>query len=102
VAFLAVGAQMGSNKPASDPFHHEHGVVTIFAVEGTHLRQVAEAPVGPWAEGAAFSRDGRTLLIQNMGDRTISVFHWDGHALTPQAPLRVGNAGPESLGTAWP
>ena len=101
-AFLAVGAQMGSNKPASDPFHHDHGVVTMFAVEGTHLRQVAQAPVGPWAEGAAFSRDGHTLFIQNMGDDTISVLRWDGKALTPGAPLKIEGAGPESFGTAWP
>ena len=101
-AYLAVGAQMGSNKPPSDPFHHDHGVVTLFAVEGTHLRQVAQAPVGPWAEGAAFSRNGRTLLIQNMGDDTISVLHWDGHSLTPAKPLKVEGAGPESFGQAWP
>ena len=101
-AFLAVGAQMGSNKLASDPFHHDHGVVTMFAVADGHLRKVAEAPVGPWAEGAAFSRDGRTLLIQNMGDDTISVFRWDGKSLTPLAPLRIEGAGPESFGAAWP
>lgn len=101
-AWLAVGAQMGSNKPASDPFHHDHGVVTLFAVEGQHLRKVAEAPVGAWAEGAAFSRDGRTLLVQNMGDRTISVFRWDGHTLVPGETLRIKDAGPESFGAAWP
>ncbi len=101
-AFLAVGAQMGSNRPASDPFHHDHGVVTVFAVEGPHLRQVAQAPIGPWAEGVAFSRDGRTLLVQNMGDRTISVFRWDGATLTPGTPLVISGAGPESFGAAWP
>ena len=100
--WLAVGAQMGSNKPASDPFHHDHGVVTMFAVEDGHLRKVAEAPVGAWAEGAAFSRDGRLLLVQNMGDRTISVLRWDGKTLTPETPLTIKDAGPAALGTAWP
>lgn len=100
--FLAVGAQMGSNLLASNPFHHAHGVVTLFAVAGDRLRKVAEAPVGPWAEGAAFSRDGRTLLIQNFGDDTISVLRWDGKALTPGAPLKIEGAGPAALGTAWP
>ena len=100
-AFLAVGAQMGSNQPPSDPFHHDHGVVTMFAVEGTHLRKVAEAPVGPWAEGAAFSRDGHTLLIQNMGDDTISVLRWDGQTLTPGERLKV-EGGPAAFGAAWP
>jgi 6-phosphogluconolactonase (cycloisomerase 2 family) len=101
-AWLAVGAQMGTTKPPGSPFHHDHGVVTMFAVEGTHLRKVAEAPIGPWAEGAAFSRDGRLLLIQNMGDRTISVLRWDGKTLTPEAPLTIKDAGPAAFGTAWP
>ena len=101
-AFLAVGAQMGSNKPKDDPFHHDHGVVTLFAVEGAHLRQVAQAPVGPWAEAAAFSRDGHMLLVQNFGDDTISVLRWDGRTLTPGTTLKVEGAGPESFGTAWP
>jgi DNA-binding beta-propeller fold protein YncE len=101
-AFLAVGAQMGSNKPASDPFHHDRGVVTLFAVQGMQLRKVAQAPVGPWAEGVAFSRDGHTILVQNYGDHTISVLRWDGEHLTQKAPLAVKNAGPASFGTAWP
>ena len=32
--FLAVGAENGSTKPASDPFHHDKGLLTLFAVEG--------------------------------------------------------------------
>lgn len=99
--FLAVGAQMGSNKPADDPFHHDHGVVTMFAVVGTILWPVAQAPVGPWAEGVAFSRDGRTLLVQNMGDRTITVLRWNGRRLTPGVTLQVKDAGPEAFGAAW-
>ena len=35
--FLAVGAEYGSTKPPSHPFHHDKGLLTIFAVEGKTL-----------------------------------------------------------------
>ena len=99
--YLAVGSQESSTKPQS-PFHQPHGRVTLFAVQGMHLQQVAQAPIGPWAEGAAWSRDGHTLMLQNMGDRTISVFAVNAGRLTPGKPLTIENGGPESFGTAWP
>ncbi len=100
--YLAVGAQYGSTKPASHPFHHDKGLLAIYAVQGTTLQKVAEAPVAPWVEGLAFSRDGKTLLVQGMQDRQIDVFRWDGKQLTPGESLPIKDAGPESFGTAWP
>ena len=100
--YLAVGAQNGSTKLPSHPFHHDKGMVTVFAVQGTTLKKLAEAPVGPWAEGLAFSRDGKTLLIQSMQDREIDVFRWNGKTLTAGKPLVIKDAGPESFATSWP
>jgi DNA-binding beta-propeller fold protein YncE len=99
--FLAVGSQEGTTKPHS-PFHQEHGHITVFAVDGDALRKVAEAPIGKWAEGLAFSRDGKTIMVQSMYERTIDVFRWDGRHLTAGKPLVIKDAGPESFGTAWP
>jgi WD40 repeat protein len=99
--YLAVGAQNGSTKPASHPFHHDNGLLGLYAVDGQTLRKVAEAPAGPWAEAVAFSRDGKTVLIQSMQDRTIEVFRWDGQTLEPGKSLPVEGAGPESFATAW-
>jgi DNA-binding beta-propeller fold protein YncE len=100
--YLAVGAQNGSTKLPSHPFHHDKGMVTVFAVQGTTLKKLAEAPVGPWAEGLAFSRDGKTLLVQSMQDREIDVFRWNGKTLTPGKPLAIKDAAPESFATSWP
>jgi DNA-binding beta-propeller fold protein YncE len=100
--FLAVGAQNGSTKPASHPFHHDNGLVGLYAVEGQTLRKVAEAPVGAWAEAIAFSRDGKTVLVQSMQDRAIEIFRFDGKTLTRGKSLKVEGAGPESFATAWP
>lgn len=99
--YLAVGSQESSTKPQS-PFHQPHGRVTVFAVQGTHLQKISEAPIGPWAEGIAWSRDGHTLMVQNMGDQTISVFAVRNGRLTAGLPLKIEGGGPESFGTAWP
>ena len=100
--FLAIGAQNGSTKPPSHPFHHDNGLLGLYAVEGQSLRKLAEAPTGGWTEATAFSRDGKTVLIQSMQDRTIEVFRWNGKTLARGRPLKTGDAGPESFATAWP
>jgi hypothetical protein len=100
--FLAVGAENGTTKPASHPFHHDKGLLTMFAVEGKTLRKLDQAPIGGWDEAIAFSRDGHTILVQGMADRQIYVFRWDGHRLKPGKPLEIRDAGPESFATAWP
>ena len=41
------------------------------------------------------------ILVEDMVERALSVFHWDGHRLTEAAPLPMG-AGPAGIGTAWP
>jgi DNA-binding beta-propeller fold protein YncE len=100
--YLAIGAQNGSTKPPSHPFHHDNGLIGLYAVEGHTLRKIAEQPIGAWAEGAAFSRDGRTVLVQSMQARTVEVFRWDGKTLTRGKSLPIQGAGPESFATAWP
>jgi WD40 repeat protein len=100
--YLAVGGQNGSTKPASHPFHHDKGVLGIYAVEGQTLRKITEVAAGPWAEAVAFSRDGKTVLFQSMQDRTVEVFRWDGKTLTRGKTLPIQGAGPESFATACP
>jgi DNA-binding beta-propeller fold protein YncE len=100
--FLAVGAEYGTTKLPSHPFHHDKGLLTMFAVDGQTLRKLDQAPIGAWDEGIAFSRDGHTILVQGMQDREIYVFRWDGHKLTPGKSLAVKDAGPAAFATAWP
>jgi len=99
--FLAIGAQEGTTKPADNPFRRDRGRLVMFALADKQLRQVAEAPIGRWSQGLAFSRDGRTVLVQNMVERTIQVFRWDGTKLWAGTQLELG-AGPAAIATAWP
>ena len=98
---LAVGTQEGTTKPASSPFRGERGRLVMYALTDKQLRPVAEAPIGHWSQGIAFSRDGRTVLLQNMVERNIQVFRWDGAKLWAGTPLEIG-AGPAAIATAWP
>ncbi len=99
--FLAVGSQNGTGKPPGSPFYNEHGVFLLFAIDGHTARQVAEAPIGAWNQGFAFSRDGKTILVCSMVDRALGVFQWQNGKLTQGQPLPLG-AGPAAIRTAWP
>jgi DNA-binding beta-propeller fold protein YncE len=98
---LATGTQDGTTKASDSPFHHDHGTLTLLAVKDKHLRKIAEAPVGGWSQGIAFSKDGRTILIQNMTEENISVFRWENGKLKAGAPLAIGS-GPAAIRTSWP
>ncbi len=99
--FLAVGAEMGTPLVPSNPLYHEHGVVQIFALSDKTLSLVATGQIGRWTEGIAWSRDGKTLLVQSDRDRTISVFDFDGHKLTAKPDL-IPTGGPVAFGVPWP
>ena len=98
--FLAIGLQEGTTQKTGSPFQTANGRLVIYAIEGKSLRKVAEAPIGHWSQGIAFSKDGETILVQNMVERTISVFRFDGQSLTAGTPIAIG-AGPAAIGTAW-
>lgn len=97
---LAVAFQNGTTKPSGNPFLQQQGRLVMMALRDGQLHQVAEAPIGKWSQGIAFARDGRTVLVQNMVERTISVFGWDGKTLTPKPALDIGS-GPASIMTSW-
>jgi len=99
--FLAVANIEGSTKPANSPFFHDHGALVLFAVEGQNLRKLAEAPVGRWSQGIAFSRDGQVILVESMIDHGLDVYRWANGKLNPGETLKLG-ASPAAIRTAWP
>jgi DNA-binding beta-propeller fold protein YncE len=96
---VALTAQNGSARASNHPFYNDHSLVVIFSVNGTELTRVAEAKVGKWSQGVAWSRDGKTLLEQNMAENSISVLSFDGKALTVTGEIKV-DGGPNGLRTA--
>ena len=97
--YVALTAQNGSARAPDHPFYNDHGLVVIFSVNGTELTKVAEAKIGKWNQGVAWSRDGKTVLAQNMVENSISVLSFDGTILKVTGEIKV-NGGPEGLRTA--
>ncbi|HEX3882378.1 MAG TPA: hypothetical protein VHW66_06940 [Stellaceae bacterium] len=100
--YLAVASVEGSTRPSNSPLFHDHGRLWMFSVasDGT-LKPLAEAPIGRWSQGIAFSKDGKTVLVESMIDHGLNVFRWDGKTLTPGKTLDVKGA-PAAIRTSWP
>jgi DNA-binding beta-propeller fold protein YncE len=98
-SFVAVIAQDGSNRAPNHPFYNEQGLAVIYAVNGTELTKVSEAKIGKWNQGVVWSRDGKTLLAQNMVEKSLSVLSFDGKTLKLTGEIKV-NGGPNGLRTA--
>ncbi len=97
---VAVTVMNGSNKPENSPFRGP-GLVRTYRVENARLVPAGEARIGTWAQGAAFSPDGRTLFAQNMVEQSIQAFTVaaDG-ALTERGPAVAIPGGGAAMRTA--
>ena len=95
---VAVTIQNGSNRPKSHPSYNDHGLVMVYRVEGGRLKLAAEAKVGGWGQGVAWSRDGKTLLAQSMLDKTLDVLSFDGRSLKVVGHIKVPG-GPAGIRT---
>jgi len=98
--WCAVVVQEGSNRPVSSPFHQPHGKLVVLALNGTQFTKIAQAPIGGWSQGVVFSADAKTILVQNMVERNIQVFDFDGQTLreTGAIPLKGGGAAIRTAG----
>jgi DNA-binding beta-propeller fold protein YncE len=96
---VAVTVMNGSNKAKNSPFFADNGLVVILKVDGKKLTKVTEGKVGHWCQGAAWSKDSKTLLVQCMVENELQVFNFDGKELKSAAPIKV-SGGPAGIGTA--
>jgi DNA-binding beta-propeller fold protein YncE len=78
---VAVVVIDGSNRAKDSPFYRDAGKLVMIRVTGTTLARVAEAPIGPWPQGVAFSPDGKSILVGNTTEKSYWVLNWDGTAL---------------------
>jgi DNA-binding beta-propeller fold protein YncE len=93
---VAVTVMNGTNAARTSPFFHNNGWLRVYSLNKTALSLVAEAPVGHWCQGVAWSNDARTLLAQCVVEREIMTFGFDGRRLTPGAAIKV-NGGPSGI-----
>ena len=96
---VAVMIQNGSNKPKSNQSYNDHSLVMLYHVEEGKLTLVAQAKVGGWGQGVAWSSNGKTLLAQSMLDKAIDVLSFDGKTLKVTGQIKVPG-GPAGIRTA--
>lgn len=94
--FVAATVMDGSNLSRTSPFFHDAGQLRIFRLENRTLTPVTSAPTGHWCQGAGWSRDGQTVIVQCMADKMIRTYHFDGRTLTG-GPSIVMDGGPAGL-----
>jgi DNA-binding beta-propeller fold protein YncE len=97
---VAVVVHNGSNRPKESPFYNDGGKLVLVRVSGTTLSRMAEAPIGHWSQGVAFSPDGKLILVGNMVEKDYWVFNWDGTALRDTTQRVKVNGGPAAIRTA--
>ncbi len=71
----------GSNLPQAW-FHQPNGSVTLLHIEDKKVTPVQTIAVGAFPEAAAFTPDGRYLLVGNFSDQDLSILKVDGTKLT--------------------
>ena len=96
--YVAATVMNGSNAAKSSPLYNDFGLLKIFSLANKTLTPLAEAKVGHWCQGVAWSRDSMTLLVQCIVEREIQVFGFDGKRLTASAPVKV-SGGPAGIRT---
>lgn len=80
--WIAGVAHGGSTRPKDAPQFKPNGMLVMYRLDGDKLTKVSEAPIGAWSQGASFSKDGKTVAVQNMIQKNIQVFRNDDGKLT--------------------
>ena len=99
-SIVAVVVHNGSNRAKESPFYNDAGKLVMVRVSARMLTRVAEAPIGHWSQGVAFTPDGKTLLVGNMVEKDYWVFSWDGQTLRDTGQRVKVNGGPVAIRTA--
>ncbi len=94
---IAVVVMNGSNRPKESPFYNDGGKLLLLRATRTSLSRVAEAPIGHWPQGAAFSANGKTILVGNMVEKDYWVFQWDGTTLRDTGQRIKMKGGPGAI-----
>ena len=97
---VAIVVHNGSNRSKASPFFNDAGKLVLVRVTGKNLTRVAEAPIGHWSQGAAWTPDGTRILVGNMVERDYWVFAWDGSTLKDTGQRVKMSGGPVGIRTA--
>jgi DNA-binding beta-propeller fold protein YncE len=93
----AVVVMNGSNKPNDSPFFADHGKLVLLRLINKQLTRLAEAPIGHWSQGIAFTPDGHYVMVQNMVEKDIMVLKVSGDKLEDTGQRLKVKGGPAAI-----
>lgn len=96
--YVAVTVMNGTNKPSDSPFFSDKGKLVILRRQGTQLTKVAEANIGRWCQGIAWSSNSRRVFAQCMVEQQVMGFSWNSSNLTSIGNVAVPG-GPAGIRT---
>jgi DNA-binding beta-propeller fold protein YncE len=99
--YMAVVVHNGSGGAPGAPGYWPHGALKLYGVKGAKLSPIAEVATSAWCQGATFSDDARTVLLQCAADKDIEVYRFNGRTLVQDkaATMRF-DARPGAIATA--
>ena len=98
--YVAVVIHDGSARPPESPLYTAFGKVLLLGIQSGRLVKLSEERIGRWSQGAAFTRDSKTLLVQNMVEKDIMVFRIELDQLRDSLHRIKLSGGGAALGTA--
>ena len=98
--YAAVVVHNGSTAVPTSPFYSAFGKVVLLGISGGRLVKLSEERIGRWSQGAAFSQDSSTLLVQNMVEKDVMVFRIEFDQLRDTMHRIKLSGGGAALGTA--
>ena len=96
---IGVNVIDGSNKPAASPFFGT-GRFRQFRIAEGRLQPVSEVRGGQWLQGAAYSTDGRSVVVQDAANRQLRLYRSEGGALADTGE-RLGFDGAPCAVVLW-
>ena len=95
---VSVAVILAGSNQKNTYFYQRNGTVAVLRIDGKKVTKVGDIEVGGLPEGAAFTPDGKYLLIGNYLDQDISILKVDGSKITdtgkrfklPGHPASVG------------
>jgi DNA-binding beta-propeller fold protein YncE len=100
--YLEVTVGNGASVPVNSPkYASVHGLMRVFEVAHGKLNEVASTNTGHWCQGATWSRDGHTILLQCAIEYDIEVYRFDGKTIVEDTAAALKFASrPGSIATA--